>query len=578
MSRFPRLRRRQDQWSDSHAHARMRLAERLDGPLGLAESTWLDEHLLGCPACTAIASAYEDDRLALRSLRDQRPEPPRDLWARTAAAIEGESSVSAGSASRRGRLASLPIGALSGLTVVAVVVGVSLLSGSISIYPDTENGVTGEGGEGPSLASATPETAAVDPTPFAVGGVGPVGWIDQGPDGGRHTATVDEVCPVKGAAGCPTVEASRDHVAAFTRATRTIVGSPTRPQAIAIAKSETTGDEVVVVALPERTDEPSPSVAPPAETPAPETPSPSTAASIAPSASETPAGTEPQVHVSASPSLSPEPTVAARVAIASGIDVVGESAAYSPDGTWFAFTARPADGSAGPDVHVWRVGDEEAVKVTDDGASYFASWSDNQIVVSRPSEPGSDDARPASVLIDPATRAETDAGDLWRPVVDPTGRFAIAWDGSIERADADGTWVPARGSLELRRWSDDGPRDATGSTKSRRAADEAAGDFDVRWDEAGEWVAVWVAETPDSQVGQLTLYRVDQANVRLERADGAPTHESALPGFSMGAGRLAWATPPGEGGEGSRIQIAAWSDDGVGVVESGPGDQLVVIR
>ena len=46
----------------------------------------------------------------------------------------------------------------------------------------------------------------------------------------------------------------------------------------------------------------------------------------------------------------------------------------------------------------------------------------------------------------------------------------------------------------------------------------------------------------------------------------------------MGAGRLAWASPPGEGGEGSRIQIAAWSDDGVGVVESGPGDQLVVIR
>jgi hypothetical protein len=60
--------------------------------------------------------------------------------------------------------------------------------------------------------------------------------------------------------------------------------------------------------------------------------------------------------------------------------------------------------------------------------------------------------------------------------------------------------------------------------------------------------------------------------------DGAPTQESALPGFSMGEGRLAWATPPGEGGEGSRIQIAAWSDDGVGVVESGPGDQLVVIR
>lgn len=574
MSRFPRLRRRHDDWSDAHAHARMRLAERLDGPLGLAESTWLDEHLLGCPACTAIAAAYEDDRLALRSLRDQRPEPPRDLWARTAAAIEAESTVDTG-ASRRGRLTSLPIGALSGLTVVALVVGVSLLSGSISIYTDSGSGVKGEdpSGEGPSLASATPESASVEPTPFAVG-PGPVGWIDQGPEGGRHTVTIDEVCPVKGAAGCPTVQASRDDVVAFTRATKTIVGSPTRPQAVAIAKSDTAGDEVVVVALPDPTDEPSPSVAPASETPAPETPSPSTVVASTPPTASAPI--EPPVQPSASPSLSPEPTVAARVAIASGIDVVGESAAYSPDGTWFAFTARPAGGSGGPDVHVWRVGDEEAVKVTDDGASYFASWSGNQIVVSRPSEPDSDDARPTSVLIDPATRAETDAGDLWRPVVDPTGRFAIAWDGALERAD--GTWVPARGSLELRRWTEDGPRDATGSTKSRQAADEASGDFDVRWDESGEWVAVWVAETPDSQVGQLTLYRVDQANVRLERADGAPTQESALPGFSMGEGRLAWATPPGEGGEGSRIQIAAWSDDGVGVVESGPGDQLVVIR
>lgn len=577
MSRFPRLRRRQDEWADVHAHARMRLAERLDGPLGLAESTWLDEHLAGCPSCAAIAAAYEEDRLALRALRDQRPDPPRDLWARTATAIEAGSRVDAKATSRRGRLAGLPISALSGLTVVALVVGVSLLSGSISIYPGFSNGVTGEGsGEGPSLASATPESASVEATPFAVGGVGPVGWIDQGPEGGHHTATVNEVCPVKAAAGCPTLSARRDDDMAFNRATKTIVGSPTRPQAVAIAKSATTGDEVVVVALPDQTDEPSPSAAPPSETPAPETPSPSTAAASSEASAD--AATDPSVQPSASPTLSPEPTIAAQVAIASGIDVVGESAAYSPDGTWFAFTARPADGSGGPDVHVWRVGDEQAVKVTDDGVSYFASWSGNKIVVSRPSRAESDDARPVSVMIDPETRSETDAGDLWRPVVDPTGRFAIAWDGSVARADADRTWAPAKGSLELRRWTEDGPRDASGSKKSRLAGDEAAGDFDVRWDEGGEWVAVWVAETPESRVGQLTLYRVDQANVRLERADGAPTQESALPGFSMGEGRLAWASPPGEGGEGSRIQIAAWSDDGVGVVESGPGEQLVVIR
>jgi cellulose synthase/poly-beta-1,6-N-acetylglucosamine synthase-like glycosyltransferase len=40
-----------------------------------------------------------------------------------------------------------------------------------------------------------------------------------------------------------------------------------------------------------------------------------------------------------------------------GVKVVGQSAAYSPDGAWFAFTARPTDGSEGPDIYVWRVGD-----------------------------------------------------------------------------------------------------------------------------------------------------------------------------------------------------------------------------
>jgi hypothetical protein len=106
--------------------------------------------------------------------------------------------------------------------------------------------------------------------------------------------------------------------------------------------------------------------------------------------------------------------------------------------------------------------------------------------------------------------------------------------------------------------------------------DEAAADFDVRWDETGEWVAVWVADPRDASIGRLTLYRVDEE--RLERVDGAPVEVPALPGFSIGDGRLAWATPRGQGGEGSRIQIAAWSKGDVGTVESRPGEGLIVVR
>ena len=153
MSRFPRIRRRPDHWADAHERAKARLAERMDGPLGLAESNWLDEHLAGCPSCAAIANAYEDDRLALRALRDQPPEPPRDLWARTAAGLES-AGYGQRSASGRNARRSFPIGALSGVMVVAVVVGVSLLSGSLNQRPTQVPTAT------PDVASGGGEPAA----------------------------------------------------------------------------------------------------------------------------------------------------------------------------------------------------------------------------------------------------------------------------------------------------------------------------------------------------------------------------------------------------------------------------------
>jgi hypothetical protein len=81
---------------------------------------------------------------------------------------------------------------------------------------------------------------------------------------------------------------------------------------------------------------------------------------------------EPSAEASILASQSPEATAAAEIAIASGIEVVGESAAFSADGAWFAFSARPADGSGAPQVYVWHVGDDSALPLTDDGASHFA--------------------------------------------------------------------------------------------------------------------------------------------------------------------------------------------------------------
>jgi len=209
---------------------------------------------------------------------------------------------------------------------------------------------------------------------------------------------------------------------------------------------------------------------------------------------------------------------------------------------------------------------------------------------------------PRSFMIDPATGLETPiAASVWRPIVDPAGDRAVAWVGTV-KASADGlATVPASGALVLRAFTPDaGPLASSiaGSTASPDAgspaspdagatvspdapqvvADGPVGEFDVRWDETGSWFAVWVADATDPTVGQLSLVHLDRASGRLDRPRGAPQDVTALPGFSIADGRLAWATPPGQGGEGSRVQIVAWTNETVGAVESGPVEDVVVVH
>ena len=587
MSRASRLRRRPDQWGDAHERARARLAERLDGPLELEESSWVDEHLTGCASCTAVAAAYEADRQALRSLRDQPPDPPRDLWARTAAAIEAEGRT----AQKRdvsGRR-SLPLGAFAGLMVVVIMVGVGLMTANLPL--GDSGGVKGEEspvagvGNGASPVASLP--AIANATPMAVDPES-VGYVSNDQPGTVHSLSVDEVCPAGEKADCAVREGTQLG-AVFTDAPKTILASPTKQKAVAIANTAAGTDEIVVVDLPEATERPQPTRTPVATASAPASPRPATPTTT-PSASSTASGTpEPTSSASVAtprptpsiasiePSATPSAT-AGLIAIASGIEVVGESAAFSPDGTWFAFTARPGDQPTGADVYAWRVGSDKAVRVTDDGVSYFASWSRNEMIVSRPTDAAAATSEPASVRVDPVNGHERDAGDGWRPAVDPTGKRAIVWVGTLKVADDGLGWVPDKGRLELRSWSDDGAGRSQGPERDRVVTESAPRDFDVRWDETGEWVAVWVADGDDTVVGRLTLFHVDSEKDRLERVDGAPVDVRALPGFSMGDGRLAWATPRGQGGEGSRIQIAAWSKTDVGIVESDPGEDPVVIR
>ena len=258
--------------------------------------------------------------------------------------------------------------------------------------------------------------------------------------------------------------------------------------------------------------------------------------------------------------------------------VVGDSAAFSSDGDWFAFTARPVEGAGGPDVYVWRVGDRSARPLTRGGATVFGSWAGDRIVASRPAASGeSGPVTPTSVLLDPTTGSvKAEAGAVWRPIVDPARQRAVTWVGSIAPDGHAPGWVPSAGRLELRTWPaiDDG-----GPAADRQVVfDGDLADYDVRWDQSGEWFGLWVADEAGAQVGRLTLFHVDPATGALSRPKDAPKGESAMAGFSIGEGRLAWATPPGKDGEGSRIQVVAWREGSVGSVETVPGEDVVVVR
>jgi len=288
----------------------------------------------------------------------------------------------------------------------------------------------------------------------------------------------------------------------------------------------------------------------------------------------TPPGASPSLAASATPQAT-----AAAIAIASGVTVVGQSAAFSPDGEWFAFTARPADGSAGPDIYVWRVGDAAARRLTSDGRSVFGSWDGARLVGSHlVKDEGTGELVAQSFIADPGDGdVQGEPIALWRPVVDPSGSYAVAWSGSVV-ADSTGTILaPGKGELVLTSWKPDADSAATRS-RLPGAGDEAVTDFDVRWDESGSWLAVWVAGTSDPSIGRLSLYRLDAGSGSLVRPKGAPTDVPALPGFSIADGRLAWVTPHGQNAEGSKVQVVAWSGDGVGTVESVPADEVVVVR
>ena len=334
--------------------------------------------------------------------------------------------------------------------------------------------------------------------------------------------------------------------------------------------------------------------------------------------------------------------------------LVGAPPAYSADGQWVAFSARPLDGTQGPDIYVWRVGDARARQLTTDHASVFAAWDVDQILgstvlpagqhagrdVGRHARPGRSLRRPGPRSVEPSAGRITPPPQscVRRPALptprlrgSPVRRLRPATPSAARRRRTRrGRPSPAAASAPpgapvvsflldpVHRGADADrpPRRSGARSWTRRTGASSSGP--ATWpsirprtrgsprtaaSSAADWQALVgpgdVTATPlpgsAGQVGRHRLGRalgsVRAAPGRLDRrrdgpvvgrlslfavnADGSVGETlladiAALPGLSLGSDRLAWASPPGQNGQGSTISVYAWSDAGPGSLHGAP--------
>ena len=580
--------------SADHDRARELAALRVDEPLEPADATWLDAHLDACDPCAAVAADYDTDRLLFAALRDASPQPPRDLWARTAAAIDAEPGQRQPAASRGRRVLGVPAASLApiaGLAVVAIVVGSALLNGSPVVPPP-------DGSPVPTAIAVTTDDVAV---------------LARNADGSFEvrTAGVDEICPLAAdscAVAEPSFEAAQvarisagaevdDAIISPARDSMVIVGRDASgtnglyvvPVKAAVAVSSSPAATLAPTAAPTLAPSAAPETAPATAEPTADAtpvtnPSPSVSAQPEPTPIATPSvapasvppSSEPGDSPSAAPDATPEPTTEptpepiptlvvtvtpapdGSIRIASDVIVVGGVAAYNADGSRFAFTARPADGTAGPDVYVWNTSDAEARTVTTGGRSILAGWDGPDLLVSRVV-----DGRPHTLAVSPQGTEKGEQGnDAWLPSVAPDGNHAVWWDGSIRLA-ADGvTWVPGNGRLVIGSWPD-GADDAQVLERDTETA------WDIHWAPDGRFVAVWMAGKDARDAGRLSLYALDPETGRVNLDQPLLSDERAFPGFSLENGRLVYAAPGADGDP--TMWVFGWEGDTVGKVEL-PGE------
>jgi hypothetical protein len=256
------------------------------------------------------------------------------------------------------------------------------------------------------------------------------------------------------------------------------------------------------------------------------------------------------------------------LSILDDVHSAGAPPAWARNGEVLAFSAMPADGSHGPDVYVWRQGDDMAQPITDDHGSYFASWSGRQVVASRIVG-----GEVATVVIDPQTleQREVDGPEMWLPAVDPQRSNAVVWSGDLDLSSGLPTTVA--GALYLVDWSSLDPfRESGGSgddveltaiDPSRNTGAEPVIDWHARWSSDGLVLGVWQADSPRASWGDLLVQAFDRDSGRLQTEDPIVNNKLAKRGFSLGDDRVAWVGRTADGSD-TELRIRTWGDAGVG--------------